>query len=95
MFCIQVTYIDIEQNKTNTDLFKMKVDGSEKRQLTFTNESESNAQWIEEGEKIAFLSSKDGSKQLWVMNTDGSGMERISDVEGGIDGFTYSPDGKK
>lgn len=91
----QVTYIDIEQNKTNTDLFKMKVDGSEKRQLTFTNESESNAQWIEEGEKIAFLSSKDGSKQLWVMNADGSGMERISDVEGGIDGFRYSPDGKK
>ena len=52
----QVTYVDIEQNKTNTELFKMNVDGTEKRQLTFTNDSESNAQWIEGGEKVAFLS---------------------------------------
>lgn len=90
-----VTYVDIEQNKTNTEIFKMKVDGSEKKQLTFTNDHESNAQWINNGEEIAFLSSKDGSKQLWKMNADGSGMERISDIEGGIESFTFSPDGNK
>ncbi|MDD4246549.1 MAG: S9 family peptidase [Dysgonamonadaceae bacterium] len=90
-----VTYVDIERNKTNTEIFTMKVDGSEKKQLTFTNEHESNAQWINNGEEIAFLRNKDGSKQLWKMKADGSGMEQISDIEGGIEGFTYSPDGKK
>ncbi len=90
-----VTFVDIEENKTNTEIFKMNVDGTEKKQLTFTNNHESNAQWIEGGEKIAFLSSHEGSNQLWEMNADGSAVNCISDVEGGIDGFTYSPDGSK
>ena len=50
-----VTYVDIEKNKTNTEIFKMNVDGSEKKQLTFTNDHESSAQWIDGGNKIAFL----------------------------------------
>ena len=90
-----VTFVDIEENKTNTEIFKINVDGSEKKQLTFTNDHESSAQWIDGGNKIAFLKSHEGSSQLWVMNADGSGMECISNVEGGIDGFTYSPDETK
>ena len=90
-----VTFVDIEENKTNTEIFKMNVDGSEKRQFTFTNHSESSAQWIDGGNKIAFLSQHEGATQLWVMNADGSGMECISDVEGGIEGFTFSPDESK
>ncbi|MDD2476874.1 MAG: S9 family peptidase [Dysgonamonadaceae bacterium] len=90
-----VTFVDIEQNKTNTEIFTMKIDGSEKKQITYTNTHESSAQWIENGEKIAFLSNENGSKQLWEMNADGSGMECISEVEGEIEGFTYSPDGTK
>ena len=90
-----VTFVDIEENKTNTEIFKMNVDGSEKKQLTFTNNHESSAQWIEDGNKIAFLGKHEGSTQLWVMNADGSGMECISNIDGGIDGFTYSPDGTK
>ena len=90
-----VTYVDIEANKGNTEIFKMNVDGSEKQQLTFTNEGESSAQWIDGGNKIAFLRNHEGSRQLWVMNADGSGAECISDVEGGISGFTYSPDETK
>ena len=90
-----VTYVDIEANKGNTEIFKMNVDGSEKQQLTFTNEGESSAQWIDGGNKIAFLRNQEGSRQLWVMNADGSGAECISDVEGGISGFTYSPDETK
>ena len=89
------TYVDIEANKGNTEIFKMNVDGSEKKQLTFTNEGESSAQWIDGGSKIAFLRNHEGSRQLWVMNADGSGAECISDVEGGISGFTYSPDETK
>ena len=90
-----VSYVDIEANKSNTEIFKMNVDGSEKKQLTFTNEGESSAQWIDGGNKIAFLRNHEGSRQLWVMNADGSGAECISDVEGGISGFTYSPDETK
>src|SRR5690554_7807670 len=42
----QVTYVSIPQNKSNSELFIMKSDGSEKRRLTVTNISESNPHWI-------------------------------------------------
>lgn len=90
-----VTYVDIDKNKTNTEIFKMKVDGTDKKQLTFTNSHEQNSQWIEGGKKIAFLSPHKGTNQLWEMNADGSDKVCISDIEGGIEGFTYSPDGEK
>ncbi len=91
----EVTYVSIPQNKMNTELFVMKADGSEKKQLTQSNSRESNPRWINGGKKIAFLSDKDGTSQLWTMNIDGSGWEKISDIEGGIGGFSFSPDEKK
>ncbi len=91
----EVTYVSIPQNKTNTELFVMRADGSEKKQLTHSNSRESNPRWINGGKKITFLSDKDGTSQLWTMNIDGSGWEKISDIEGGIGGFAFSPDEKK
>ncbi len=90
-----VTYIDIEQNKTNSELFVMNVDGSNKKQLTVTTARESNPQWLENGKKIAFLSNEGGSSQIWTMNADGSGMNKITDEKGDIQGFIISPDEKK
>lgn len=90
-----VTYVSIEQNKTNRELFTMNVDGSDKKQITTTPKSENNAVWVKGGTKIAFLSSESGSSQIWEANVDGSERKQISDIEGGINGFIYSPDEKK
>ena len=91
----QVSYVSIDQNKSNSELFVMRSDGSDKKQLTITNTQENNPQWINNGEKIAFLSNETGSFQIWTINRDGGGMTQISNIEGGITGFTFSPDGKK
>jgi len=90
-----VTYVSIEQNKTNRELFTINVDGSDKKQITLTPNSENNAIWVKNGTKIAFLSNESGSPQIWEMNSDGSDRTRISDIEGGISAFNYSPDEKK
>jgi dipeptidyl aminopeptidase/acylaminoacyl peptidase len=93
----QVTYVSIDQNKTNSELFIMNSDGSDKKQLTITVAHESNPEWvkIEGNEKIAFLSDEDGSSQIWTINANGGGMTQISNVDGGITGFKFSPDGTK
>ena len=90
-----VTYVSIEQNKTNRDLFTMSVDGSDKKQITSTAKSENNAIWIKNGSKIAFLSSESGSSQIWMMNADGTNRVQISDIDGDIQGFKFSPDERK
>ncbi len=87
-----VTYYDIEQNKSNRELYTLPVEGGEMKKLTTTRASEFNAIWKPDGSKIGYISSESGSLQIWEMNPDGSGKKQISDFEGGITGFKYSPD---
>ena len=92
-----LSYEDIQENKANAEIYKMKVDGSELRRLTTTASSESNLRWIENGEKIAFLRKDDelNSPQVFIMNADGTDVKRLSEVKNGIECFEISPDGKK
>ncbi|MCE5205733.1 MAG: S9 family peptidase [Porphyromonadaceae bacterium] len=94
-FIYPVTYVSIPQNKTNAELFIMNTDGSGKKQLTITNTQESNPQWIDGGKKIAFLGNESGSSQIWTINPDGGGMMQVSNLKEDIEGFAFSPDGKK
>lgn len=90
-----VGYYSVAQNKSNRELFVMNADGSDNQQLTSTLKGEFNARWVKNGKKIAFLSAQSGSMQLWEMNPDGTGRTQISNREGGINDYLYSPDSKQ
>ncbi|NQT77885.1 MAG: S9 family peptidase [Bacteroidetes bacterium] len=90
-----VSYYSIEQNKGNRELYLMNPDGSDLIQLTHSPKSEFNALWRPDGKKIGFLSSASGSVQLWEINADGSDLQQISEIEGGMGGFSYSPEQSK
>lgn len=89
-----VSYESVEENKSNLDLYVMNTDGSENQRITKTPKSESGAVWIEGGKKIAFMSPVEDKMQVWTMNADGSDRKAVSNVEGGINGFLFSPDEK-
>jgi dipeptidyl aminopeptidase/acylaminoacyl peptidase len=86
-----VKYYDIAENKGNNDLYIMDDNGNFFKQITHTPFSEFNFMWRPDGKKIGFLSSETGTVQLWEMNLDGTGRKQISNIEGGITGFKYSP----
>lgn len=91
-----VSYYSVAENKSNTEIFVMNVDGSEKKQITETPDRESSPVWMNDSKHIAFLSpDKKGISQLWIMKADGSGRKQISRHETGINGFAFSPDEKK
>lgn len=87
-----VTFISIEQNKGNRELFVVNTDGTGKTQITHSPQSEHNEVWLNGGKEIAFLSNEGGSSQIWIMNADGTGRRKVSDYAGGINGFLLSPD---
>jgi dipeptidyl aminopeptidase/acylaminoacyl peptidase len=89
-----VTYYDIAQNKGFRDLYQLPVSGGAVTTVTNTAVNEAGEVWRPDGLKIGFLSRESGTTQLWEMNPDGSGRRQVSDVEGGISGFNYSPDCK-
>ncbi len=90
-----VGYYSVPENKSNREIFVMNADGSDNRQITKTPFSESEAKWIKNGAKIAFLSSESGTSQIWEMNPDGTERRQLSHYDGNIEGFSFSPDEKK
>lgn len=90
-----VEFVSCKADKGNKELWIMNIDGSNQRKLTNTAEPELNAEWINGGKEIAFLSVADKQLQLFVMNSDGSNRRQISNVDKGINGFVLSPDEKK
>src|ERR1035437_7796937 len=87
-----VSYYSISENKGNSEVFVMKADGSDKKQITKTSTREAAAKWLKDNKTIVFLSSEKESMQLWTMNADGSNRQKISEREGGINDFCFSPD---
>ena len=90
-----VSYESVELNKSNNELYSMNIDGSDVKRLTKSAQSESEAVWIDNGRKIAFVALHDGKPQMWVMNADGTNRHVVSRLENGVSGFKVSPDGKK
>lgn len=91
-----VSYESVPQNKSNRDLYVMNIDGTGVTRITKTAQSENSAVWIDNGTRIAFVyAEKSSSPQLWVMNADGTERHAATNIEGGIEGFLFSPDQSK
>lgn len=91
-----VSYESVPQNKSNRDLYVMNIDGTGVTRITKTGQSENSAVWIDNGTRIAFVYAEKGSSpQLWVMNADGTERHAATNIEGGIEGFLFSPDQSK
>ena len=90
-----VAYYSVSENKSHHVIYVMNTDGKNNTLLTQTAWNESEPQWIKGGTKIAFLCNESGGSQIWEMNPDGTERRIISDFKGDIEGFSFSPDGKK
>lgn len=90
-----VSYYSVPENKSNSEIFTMNADGSGNKQITHTVCKENEVAWIKNGSKLAYLSNEGGSSQLWAMNPDGSDRKQLTEYDGDIEGFSFSPDGKK
>ena len=86
----QIGYYSVEENASHQVLWMMNADGSEQKQLTTEAANETDAQWLD-NETIAFL--KGG--EVWKMDFNGSGRKQLSETEGKVEGFMFSPDGTK
>ncbi|GAE15481.1 prolyl oligopeptidase family protein [Bacteroides pyogenes JCM 6292] len=90
-----VAYYSVAENKSNREIFVMNADGTDNRQITRTVYQENEVAWIKGGSKLAFLSNDSGSSQLYEMNPDGTGRRQLTDYDKDIEGFKFSPDGRK
>lgn len=78
------------------DIFVVKTDGTGLRQLTDDVYKDRYPRWSPDGQRIAFLSNRGGANQIWLINPDGSALERLTYTSAPV--FyspVWSPDGKR
>ncbi|MBQ6918124.1 MAG: PD40 domain-containing protein, partial [Prevotella sp.] len=85
----QIGYYSVKANKSQQKIAIINADGTGNTTLTTGSKSETDPTWY--NGKIAFLT----GGQLWTMNPDGSDRKQISSTSKPIEGFKFSPDGKK
>lgn len=86
-----VSYYSVKENKSHLVIYVMNADGTNNTLLTTTSANEGEPSWIKGGKKLAFVT----GGQVWEMNPDGTERKQLSNHEGGIDGYMFSPDESK
>ncbi len=74
-------------------LFVVKTDGTDSRQITDSPERKRGVSWTPDG-KIVYYSNRSGTQQIWQINPDGTGLLRITDTPQGLWYPVVSPDRK-
>ena len=69
------------------------VPGSQPRQITDSGH-DTRPQWSPDGKSIAFLSSREGENQIYLIAAKGGTAKKITSISTGADNERWSPDGK-
>ncbi len=67
--------------------------GERARMLTHGEGGNRDPRWSPDGTRIAFMSTRSGVEQLYVMNADGTGVVQVTHSPGFKGGVDWSPDG--
>ena len=90
-----VGFPNIKDNKIRTDFFTVTSSGTARTQITRDIPGLSSPRWIQGGRRISYLSSESGATQVWTMRPDGSDRKQVTNIEGGISDYLFSPDETK
>lgn len=90
-----VGFPSIKDNKIRTELFTISSDGSARCQITQGVAGVHGARWIQQGRRISYISSESGAPQVWTMAPDGTDRRQVTNIEGGLSDYLFSPDEKQ
>jgi dipeptidyl aminopeptidase/acylaminoacyl peptidase len=91
----QVQEANWEENAFENEIWITNVASGERYQLTNAKKSSTNPQWSGDSKRLAFVSDRDGKRQLYVIAPTGGEAVQLTGLESGISGFAWSPDGRR
>jgi dipeptidyl aminopeptidase/acylaminoacyl peptidase len=88
-------FVDKINDQNRSNLWVVDDQGERIRELTRGNWSDSSPAWSPDGRKIAFISDRDGTRQIHVMWLDTGDVAQLTHFTDDISSLVWSPDGKQ
>ncbi len=86
-------YFDVMTDRRYSNLWIARSDGSDHRPLTAGKYTESQPAWSPDGKRLAYVSTRDGSPQIYVRWMDNGQTSPVTKVQEPPAGIAWSPDG--
>jgi dipeptidyl aminopeptidase/acylaminoacyl peptidase len=84
---------DMDANRNVTNIWIVPTTGGAPAQLTQSGH-DSSPVWSPDGKTLAFLSSRSGDSQVYLLSLEGGEAQRLTKLSTGADLVKWSPDGK-
>jgi dipeptidyl aminopeptidase/acylaminoacyl peptidase len=88
-----VQTINLEENARPRQVWIVPALGGSARPLTTEGDNDT-PRWSPDSSTIAFVSSRGGSSQIWMMNADGTRQRQVTKLASEAAGVVWTPDGK-
>lgn len=84
---------DMDANRNASNIWMVSTEGGAPQQLTQSGH-DSSPVWSPDGKTIAFLSSRSGDSQVYLLSLEGGEAQKLTKLSTGADLVKWSPDGK-
>ena len=89
-----VQSVDVEANRKPVQIWTVPLNGGTPQQITHDGEANQRPRWSPDSKRIAYISDRGGSSQIWLMDETGSNARQVTNLATEADGVIFSPDGK-
>jgi Tol biopolymer transport system component len=100
----KIAFVDSSPDSTNSDIYVINADGTNRMQLTNTPDSETHPSWNSDGTRLVFARDAavsgtgslvdNAASDIYVMDANGSNVTKIADVADDM-APSWSPDGSR
>ena len=91
----QVQKTNWEENAFETEIWIAVIATGESYRLTNAKKSSTNPQWSPDSKRLAFISDRDGKRQIYMIAPNGGEAVQLTSVETGVNALSWSPDGRR
>lgn len=91
----KIVYTSWDKNRNYEDIFVMKAGQKTGTNLTHDTNYNTNPTWSPDGQFIAFTSTREGNREIFKMNQDGTGIRNLTGTSFWNDEAAWSPKNNK